>query len=192
MFKEGIGSIERNRYITPEEFNTLLNAAKKNKDELSYHAFFACGNLGLRVSELVALVKSDFDFTNSLVRINTLKQRKDTVHHLKVNPGVMDRIKKYASKMKPEDKLFNVSKRQMQRLFDRYANAAKIKIQGKGKNKGRGIHCLRHLRGIVLASKTRDPYLIAKALRHKNLSTSMAYVHMSDYDKTIDSIDVME
>lgn len=173
--------IERTKYILPEEFTKLLNAARK--DDFYYHAFLICGNLGLRVSELIKLEKKDFDFDHNLVKVSTLKQRKgrEIYDEMEVSPDLIKIIKPYIDKLEsPETRLFNMTKRTVQYKFDYFAEKAGIKIKGKGKNKGRGIHCLRHMRGILLAAKTRDPYAIARALRHRNISTSMAYVHLTD------------
>ena len=185
-------ALDRVKYINPEEFKKLLDATRK-ESELYYYAFFICGNLGLRVSELLTLKKSDFDLHNNIVTIMTLKQRADKIDKMEIPLEVIKLIKPYLKTIKkPDGLLFPYGKRTLQYKFDYFAGKAGIKIKGTNTKKGRGIHCLRHLRGFLLAETTRDPYTIAKALRHSSINTSMAYVHLKDYNATIQKVRIIK
>ena len=179
--------IDRSKYLVKDEFHKLLESAKKN--DRDYLLFAVCGNLGLRVGELVSIKVSDIDFEHSVIGIRTLKQKKEkgVIDEMLLPEGIntliSDYIKKY--KLKQEDWLFKsdkgvLSKRGCQWIFDKYATKCGLKIKGKDNKKGRGIHCLRHFQGIILSEATNNPTKVAKLLRHRNLDTSLAYAHILD------------
>lgn len=186
-------TIERIRYITPNEFKKLLDYVK-TQDSFYYYAFLICGNLGLRVGELNELRVKDFDIVNNLVKIKTEKQKtkKPATDTIELNPELARLIKPFLADKEPDDLLFPMSTRQIQRKFDEFAGKVNLKIKGGEGIHGRGIHCLRHLRGLILATKTHDPYVIARLLRHRSLNTSLVYVHLTNIEKTVKDVGIIK
>jgi integrase len=184
--------LDRIRYITVEEYKRFLDVVKK-KSKRFYYAFLICGNLGLRVRELVSLKYGDFDLVKNTVTIKTLKQKgKDIYDTIEFDPSLGGILKKFFNNHKPDELIFDLSVRQMQRMFDKYARDCDLKIKGTGNRKGRGIHCLRHLKGLMIAQQTKDPYVIAKLMRHRNISTSLSYIHLLDIKKTVQNIGIIK
>jgi integrase len=191
--------LERRRYITQDEYRSLL-AASKRVDPRAYILFFLCGNLGLRVGEFHQIRFEDVRFRDNRLVVHTLKQRKwkkireinpktgracivkapveILPDELVVSPAVTQVIREWVNKKKIQrGPLFRWSKRTSQYLWSRYAEKVRILVAGDRTHKGRGIHCLRHLRGLWLA-ETGDPIQEIQAqLRHRSSRSTEIYVH---------------
>ncbi len=62
------------QYLTREQVQQLVAACRKERDRLFCRVGFETGG---RVSELIAIVRSDIDLSNRQIRIRTLKRRID-------------------------------------------------------------------------------------------------------------------
>lgn len=62
------------QYLTREQVQQLVAACRKDRDRLFVRVGFETGG---RVSELIAIVRSDIDLSNRQIRIRTLKRRSD-------------------------------------------------------------------------------------------------------------------
>lgn len=118
-------------------------------------------------------------------------------------PGpVIELVAKYvkAERLKPDSWLFpgmcakscnvlklecpggHVTKRAVQKIFDRVCRAAGAKVPG------RGIHSLKHGRLTEVARKSKDPYLVKEAGRHSSVALSDKYVKYTDFQEQMKQI----
>lgn len=186
---ESVTALERNRYITPAEFtDKLLPAARKDPE--AWMLFYVVGNLGLRVIEAHRMLAEDVSKDDAFVRIRTAKQRKDTIHDLRVPEEVAVRLRKYIREhgMKPSDAVFPWSKRKSQALWDVYARKAGLKVKRTAHHTGRGIHALRHMRGLLLADRGVSPVVIRTLLRQRSITSTEVYMHTVEDRKIVDKI----
>jgi integrase len=80
------------------------------------------------------------------------------------------RTKKSCKVVKLKCKGGHISKREVQGIFAKIAEMAKIT------KKGRGIHSLKHARLSEVGEKTRDPYIVKQIGRHESISMGFAYI----------------
>jgi integrase len=76
----------------------------------------------------------------------------------------------------------HMSRRQVQKVFDRICRKVGLKLPG------RGPHSLKHGRLTEVAKKTRDPYKVKELGRHESITMSDHYVKYLDIQDTVDKI----
>lgn len=190
---------DRDRYLDPGEFRSLLEAA--SEDPRAYTLLALAGNLGLRVGEAVRLRLEDVQETR--IAIPTLKKdgltkREKRAGHtsrgrirrnqlprryesLPLPEEISDLLQEWIRTSRPETWVFpgragHLSERTAERLFERYRGAA-------GLNGAYSFHALRHTRGMAVQRRERDILAVKTALRHSNLRSSAFYVSMDEEEK---------
>lgn len=187
-----MSGIDRRKFITTDEYRKLLSVSKKNP--VAYMAFLVTGNLGLRVSELVRVRCCDIDEKLSRIRVFTAKQRKATEDYLPLDRALMSAIVAYARSIQArgETLLFPYSTRWVQMMFDKYAGKAGIKVKGSSGVRGRGIHCLRHFRGMSLVYAGIDPVTVKELLRHRSITSTDVYLHSVRQEEAVKKVGTIE
>jgi integrase len=182
MSNKAASQTGRIKIITSDQFNAILGLAKRHSPR-DYLLLFLCGNLGLRVSELIRLRVTDLG--SGQIRIPKLKimgRSKDG--RIKKNEIPEDgewialpneirvEIEKYLTHYRIGAGFIfpgrdgHLTRMSAQDIFYRYAK--KIGINAS-------IHSLRHFRGSTIYSQYKDIYAVALALRHKSLESSKVY-----------------
>jgi integrase len=99
------------------------------------------------------------------------------------------------NKLKKEDRLFPWSKRQSQYYWTTYSKKAGVEVKasdvGEGR-KGRGIHCLRHLRGLLGTDAGGTLLQVRQLLRQKSESSAAVYAHTSKMKDLVRKIGVVK
>jgi len=180
----------RQKYLTEDEYKRLLGAIRNERD---YVLFFLCGNLGLRVGELVRLRISDImkDEKGFYLKIPTLKRgskkgvRRNRLERgelpkayedIPISQSSVDLIFRYIKKYKVKNWLFpyeslHIPEYTVARYFKTYTRKA-------GLDSGYSIHALRHFRGIHIYKYKGDLKAVQTLLRHKHLETTSIYADM--------------
>lgn len=178
-------TLSEEKNLEDGELSKLFNAAKADGPRtrlmiiLSYHG-------ALRVSELVHLKVACFHFDDCIVSVTPVKK----IHRPKpvdvIFPrAVMELVRRHVDVESLGRWLFpgnvkkcwlknycaggHVSKREVQKTFDRLCRATGIKLPG------RGIHSLKHTRLVDVASKTKDPQRVKEAGRHASVTIADGY-----------------
>lgn len=154
--------------------------------ELAYATLFRDGVAfeltyfyGLRVSELVRLVRTDYKVSSKRLKINRSKGSVSGEVH--VSAHLRPKIEKYLASRRdsiPEliaGRQGGMSTRRIQLLFDRYAQAAGVTL-----NDGQGVHCLRHSIAVHLLESKWDIVDVQKHLGHRRISSTQVYAQISD------------
>ncbi|MEM1804917.1 MAG: tyrosine-type recombinase/integrase [Nanopusillaceae archaeon] len=170
------------KYITFDEFNRLLSFVKKKRDKLILLLLFYTG---VRVSELVNLKKEDILIKEGFIRVYG-KGGKERM--IPIPKFLIEELNNYIQTLKDE-KLFNISTRQVERIVKKYAKLANI-------NKKVTPHVLRHSLATMLLSNGVDIRYIQEILGHSSLSITQIYTHVIPsklkeiYEKVFENIKV--
>ncbi|MEM0379509.1 MAG: tyrosine-type recombinase/integrase [Nanopusillaceae archaeon] len=170
------------KYITFDEFNHLLSFVKKKRDKLILLLLFYTG---VRVSELVNLKKEDVLIKEGFIRVYG-KGGKERM--IPIPKFLIEELNSYIQNLKDE-KLFNISTRQVERIVKKYAKLANI-------NKKVTPHVLRHSLATMLLSNGVDIRYIQEILGHSSLSITQIYTHVIPsklkeiYEKVFENIKV--
>ena len=154
------------KYMAYADFENLLKITKP-RAEYYYYAFLICGELGLRIHELLKLKSRNFNREKNLVMISR-GNKSSFVDEVPLPKNLVPRITYFLDSKGPDEPLFKLSQRQFQRKFNDLCLIAGIKNQT--------ISSLRHMKGIELANQGLNHYQIAMYLRHRNVDTARIYV----------------
>lgn len=171
------------RFWTPEEFNRFISVCSDQMGRVMFHLLFWTG---MRVGELLALTRQDFDFAVPTVSITKTYHRingEDLITSPKTEkskrvialPGFLsDMVKAYCDSiydLNPSARLFPVQHTAVQDRMERYCKKSGVK-------KIR-VHDLRHSHASFLIEHGFSPLLIAERLGHENIETTLGtYSHL--------------
>ncbi len=183
---------DREKFLTIEEFQKLLNMIDDDKD---YLLFYLIGNLGLRAGESVRLRLCDFDCKRGVVNIPTLKRIEDQrgyrikrgelpktyfeIPFLKDGEDLVLRHSQ-AYNIKPRGWIFpsgkdgfHISERTVRNKFKEYAKKAEL-------NPVYSCHSLRHMKATALYESTGSHPHVRDFLRHSSGINTHVYIHASE------------
>jgi integrase len=164
----------RDRYLTKEEIRRLLPKCAEHLRpvvEVALHA-------GLRQGEVLGLKWKDVDFKRERLYIEKPGD------NLTKPGGFVDMNTDLVALMKalrpkdripaPEEYVFTLKGKKIQSVGKAFGNALK-----RAKIEGAPFHILRHTCASHMAMAGCTPQEIAAQLRHKDIRTSMRYMHLS-------------
>ena len=160
--------------LSREEVMRIINSLSNPKHRLLLMATYSGG---LRVSEVVRLKLTDFDFSRMTIRIELGK-------------GNKDRYTLLSRRLAGELEEYIRHRRILQWLFPSYKDgihvsvmaAQKVYAQAREKaqiSHGSGIHTLRHCFATHLLEDGVDIYTIQKLMGHRQISTTAVYLHLT-------------
>ena len=123
---------DRHRYFFPDEWLTFINKVKL-KRQLLFETLLQTGG---RIEEVLNITPQDFDFGRNTVTLRVTKskakkgQTKEmggTSRGFVVSSDYIKKVKKEIIRMKPDEKIFKISKQATWRLMKRRLAAAGIK-----------------------------------------------------------------
>jgi len=158
----------------------LLNTIKQSKSELAKRDLVMISLLlatGIRLSSLVNLNADDVKIKKGFIKITAKGGREETVF---INPKLKQILIKYlADKTDSSDSpLFQT--RDGRRLCRRQVQMrVAIWLKASGISQA-SVHTLRHTFATRLYDKTRDLYLVQKALGHQQITTTEIYTRISN------------
>ena len=170
-------------FWTKEEYQKFADAIMgKPKSFYAFEVLYWCG---IRVGELLALTPGDFDFENGLLRINKSYQRigkrdvitepktKKSIRTIKMPNFLCEEIKEYLNMLygiKPNDRMFVVTKSFLHHEMDRGSKAAGVKRIK--------IHGLRHSHISQLIDLGFSAVAIADRVGHESIDITYRYAHL--------------
>ena len=140
---------------------------------------------GLRVGELLALTKEDFDFQKSTIRINKSYQRLEcedvitdpktpcSIRTITMPDFLNEEVKEYINMIygiSGKDRIFHFTKSFLHHEMKRGAAAAGVKKLS--------LHQLRHSHVSLLISLGFSAVAIAKRVGHESIDITYRYAHM--------------
>ena len=185
--------ISRDRFLTPDECARLCSAPKKNsligvRDYAILKVFLNCG---LRKNELIQLRVKDFCRQGENYWL-VVHSKGGTIDEQDImSDRTIGAIQKYLKMAghadQPEDPLFQATKgmgRRKDKTLHRRAIDFLVIKYAKEAQIGKRVpaHTLRHTFGTELQALTGDIKTTQKAMRHRNLNSTMIYLH-TDRDR---------
>ena len=189
----------RNTYWTLEEYKAFDNELLKGKyNPQCHYIFLLMFFCGLRTSETLALLTSDFDFTRKTVSItkNYLRRNgEDIVSTPKTESSnrilgmpdiVAEELKKYINSLYgigPNERIFTVSRYTLRRVLRIAGKAAGIETDVSP-------HSLRHSMATLLMENGYSLTDVGKRLGHAWYGSTLRYVHTynSAQDKMVETL----
>ncbi len=171
--KSAYDSVGRRKYLTKAEGAKFLRCARQNGDSTR----LLCETLyytGCRISEALALVKDDIDSAQAVIRILSLKKRKNQeTRRVPVPPKLANELKSLL--LEPEqDCLWKYSRATAWRIVKRVMQSAGIE----------GIHAtakgLRHGFGVRGVMGKVPVNIIQRWMGHADPSTTAIYLAVRD------------
>jgi len=144
--------------ITLEEYKKLIENTKNPKHKFAFYMAF---NVGLRISEILKLKKSDFDFEGGKILIRQAKGKKD-----RVVPIPKSFQKKYLDLIP-----LNLSRRALEKAFKNNLNKAGV----LEKKPTAHFHSLRHGFATRFIENGGDINHLKVLMGHSNISTTDIY-----------------
>jgi integrase/recombinase XerD len=175
--KMGLSHPKRNKPIpevlTTEEVKKLIEATLNVKHRLIIKLLYGCG---LRVSELLSLGKSNFDFGEGLLHVRLSKGRKD--RFVKIPDTLKGELESYSSLN--EGDLFFQSARGGRLTTSAIQKIVRNSARKSGINKEVHPHMLRHSFATHLLEQGTDLRVIQKLLGHSDIKTTQIYLQVSN------------
>jgi len=178
---ELIDSYSEINFLNPKELNLVLNKIKNIKHKIIVLLMADCG---LRVSEVVDLRLSDFDFKKQLLFVRSLKKRDEkSIRKIPLSDRLYRHIADYLYQVKlvrPDDYLF--PNRDNSGHIERFAvNRFLKRFQYKHNFSDKlHPHALRHTFATSLVANNVPLENIKVMLGHKKYDTRLIYAHIPD------------
>jgi len=181
---------------TTEELERLLKKPDINKCRFSEYRNWVLVNYllgtGNRLKTLVNLKWSDIDFHNDMIRLTTLKNRKQQL--IPLSTTLKNVLKEYRTYRKGEEEDFvfchqygsQIQRASVESAIQRYNNQRGVKK--------RGIHLFRHTFAKLWILNGGDIFRLQKILGHSNLDMVKEYVNIfsTDLQQDFDTFNPLE
>jgi site-specific recombinase XerD len=177
VYSGGKKAIKLPKVLTQQEVWKLINAHKNIKHRLVLMATYSAG---LRAGEVAALKPEDIDSKSMLINVQRGKggQQRYTI----LSSRLLKALRHYYKKYQPQTYLFPSSYKHRKDQILSYPSIRSIyeKAREKAKiKKGTTIHTLRHSFATHLLEAGYDIRKIQVLMGHRQLSTTMIYLHVS-------------
>ena len=174
----------RERFLTAEEVEKLIEAAKKLRYPDLHDAIVLSLNTGLRLGELRRLHWPDVDLAHGIVTVKEEDMRKPG-GKVPLNAAACaifrERLERRGASQLVFPPIFGKSHRaNLSHDFHELADALKLNAGIDEKDRQRRIvfHSLRHTFASWLALAGTDIYRIKTLMRHKSITMTMRYAHL--------------
>lgn len=174
-------------YLTEAESRAMVDATSKARDRL---LLLTMWNTGGRVSEVVRLRRSDFDYHH--LRLANLKQKRRSEKLVYVAPTFAVELLEYCERqgIGATDYLFQakrsgkpISARMARRIFyDASRRAGVVKLKA-GEERPAWPHTARHGNAVALVRAGVPLKVVREQLGHASLLTTERYLIFSEQDK---------
>lgn len=170
--------------LTQKQIWDIINAAKHPKHRLILMTAYSAG---LRAGEVAALKVDHIDQHRMLIKVENGKGGKD--RYTTLSKKLLKELRKYYKIFRPKTYLFPSTDKHRRDQPLTYASVQRIYEKARkkaGVKKGSGTHTLRHSYATHLLEAGYDIRRIQVLLGHRNLTTTMIYLHVSR--KTLSAI----
>lgn len=146
---------------------------------------------GLRISELINLDISDIDLSNKTILVRNGKGNNDRLTI--ISQKAIDLLKTYINIYKPIKAIFYSTKTKNFRISQSYVQRSFKTLLAKSNISTKAhVHTLRHSFATHLLDQQTNLFTIMKLLGHKNIQTTLIYLHLSnDFSNTVSPLDTL-
>lgn len=166
----------RTRFLTKEEFQSLLGECKKSSNPNLYGMVLLAGTLGMRFGEIANLTWKDIDFTNRFITLEMTKNKDTRV--VPMSDSIYHYLQAKNNKKSPEEFVFpskDPSKRSPYSMIRKsfYRILQKLKLDDVV------FHTLRHTAASHLAMNGATQGELMEILGHRSPVMSKRYTHFN-------------
>ena len=156
------------KYLTREEVHHVLKLIRRPRDRMIIDFFW---NTGVRVSELNQVRVDDIDSYLGVIRVKSLKKKREVERSVPAPKGFINQIEDYieANNLIGSSRLSPLTRRDIYYLVSKYCIAAGID------RKRAHPHVLRHSFAINCVLQGITPSVLAEWLGHEGLGSVMIY-----------------
>lgn len=179
-----VGSEHLREAFTIEEINKILSCCKDKRERLIISLSVSCG---IRINEMVNIRLEDFKVKNGKKVLYLLGKDRDYKEDFVIIPeNIYNLIIEYIKEYKIKDYLFvstsnnNKNGKITTKTIRKISNS--IFEKANLKDDMHNFHSLRHSFATISIQNGSEIREVSQALRHKNIATSMIYLH--DLEKT--------
>lgn len=146
---------------------------------------------GLRISELLNLDISDINFDKKTIHVRNGKGNNDRVTIISLK--AIELLRTYMNIYKPKTSIFYSMKARSSRLSQSYVQRAfKTLLEKANISTKAHVHTLRHSFATHLLDQQTNLFTIMRLLGHKNIQTTLIYLHLSDdFAHTVSPLDTL-
>lgn len=155
-------------HFTIEEMNYLLSKIPPGRDGMLCQFLW---RTGVRVTELISILKKDLDFPNNQMTIRWLKNRKYQFRVIPMHNSLKQPLYLFTAKTKYEDKVFPISRQRADQILKKYNLDH--------------AHKIRHSFAINFLRQSNDPMaliILKELLGHSSIETTMRYLKVVPID----------
>lgn len=185
-------------YLDDNDLQLLLKTAKETENETTYTLTVLLAYSGMRVGEALGLTEKDLSFTENFISIKRTRdgqgvhtpKTKRSIRKIKMDPLVMNQLKKYILWVKTEKLRLGMIYRKTDFLFCSYQSMGPLSPNStsylfKRLCKRAGIkhitpHGLRHTHATLLLKDGSPPISVAKRLGNTPDMINNIYGHVLD------------
>lgn len=160
--------------LSKEEVMRLISAPNNLKHRVLLMTTYSAG---LRISEVVSLKISHIDSQRWLIRVEQGKGNKD--RYTILSKKLLEELRNYYRAFRPKTYLFSSSRSDKPINISTASKIYRTAKKKAGITRGKGIHTLRHCFASHLLEAGYDIHIIQRLLGHRQLSTTLVYLHVS-------------
>lgn len=168
--------------LTPQEIQDLIDARIERGDDIYFRnatMLMFLSQTGARLNEMLSLQVRYLDTSNG--KINFVDTKNKESRNVYIVDPLLARMKQLVNGKKPEDLVFST-------IFGNKISSSdfskdikdKAKLANISANKNIHPHLFRHTYATQLYTATRDIGLVQIVLGHKNIKSTMVYIHIAD------------
>lgn len=124
---------------------------------------------GVRITEAITLRKQDIAFSNYLMTVRWLKNRKYNRRKVPLHPHLKDILEVYTAAMKAEDRIFPISRQRAWQLVQKYFNGHP--------------HQFRHSFAVNWLRCDGKIEVLSQVMGHSDIKTTMQYLQLVPRDQ---------
>ncbi len=149
-------------FLTSQEYSSKLAKITNNRD---YVLFQILWELGVRISEALAIRIEHIDYDNKMVKIYYLKKKGESIRILPLDQNTLRNISMFIDPKKKQGLIFDIGRKQAYNLSYEYF--------------GVNPHAVRHSRAIDLITHGTNIEIVRRLLGHTRLDITQIYL---DFD----------
>jgi len=157
-----MSNLKIKKFLTAKEYSQKLAQITNNRD---FVLFTILWELGLRISEALAIRQEHINFENKTVQIFSLKKKGESIRILPLDSNTLRSISMFIDPKKKSGLIFDIGRKQAFNLCYEYF--------------GINPHAIRHSRAIDLITHGTNIEIVRRLLGHSRLDITQIYL---DFD----------
>jgi integrase len=160
--------------LSREEVVKLLEAPDNDRDRLILRLLYATG---MRIGVLANLQVCDIDWDDAQIFVRGGKGDKD--RYVNADPQTFAMLAEYVKDKAPEEKIFDIGARRMQRIVEQYGDSTGVQPKYTAMGRTFSAHTLRHTYATYLYENGMGLGMLKTLMGHERLETTEIYIYVA-------------